>query len=198
VKVTPEQLLDELVDRWAQGAPLDVDELLVRAGPRSDELAALIDAFLQRAPRRAPTPEALAFVRSLDEPPLLQARQARKLKLDDIVAGLVERLRLQAGASTKVRRYYQQLELGQLDPAGVAAGVWIALADLLGRDARGLAALPLPAPAAAPMFRVADAKTSLFDTGSLSAPAGQFERAELAAPAEPDEVDRLFGVTSPE
>jgi len=194
VKVTPEQLLDELVDRWAQGAPLDVDELLVRAGPRSDELASLIDAFLQRAPRREPTPEALAFVRSLDEPSLLVARQERRLKLDDLVAGLVERLLLPVGASTKVRRYYQQLELGQLDPAGVAASVWIALADLLGRDAKGLAAVPLPAPAAAPMFRVADANTSLFDMVSLSAAAERFEGAESRAPEEPDEVDRLFGV----
>ena len=195
MKVTPEHLLDELVDRWAQGAPLDVDELLVRAGPRSDELASLIDAFLQRAPRREPTEAALAFVRALDEPPLLRARQARRLKLDDLVAGLVERLGLRESAREKVRRYYQQLELGQLDPAGVSAGVWVALADLLGREARGLAAVPPQAPAAAPMFRVADHDTSLFGMVSLSAPVERSGPAAARAPAEPDEVDRLFGVT---
>lgn len=181
---TPEQLLDVLVDRWARGAPLDVDELLVRAGPRSDELADLIDAFLQRAPRREPTPEALVFVRSLDEPPLLRARQARKLKLDDLVAGLVEKLGLTADATAKVRRYYQRLELGQLDPAGVAASVWVALAVLLGRDAKGLAQPRPPAPAAPAMYRAAD-----FD-------AYMYEPVMLAEPVEheADEVDRLFGV----
>lgn len=191
---TPEQLLGELVDRWARGAPLDVEELLVRAGPRSDELADLIDAFLQRAPRREPTPDALAFVRSLDEPSLLLARQQRRLKLDDFVAGLVEKLGLPTATSAKVRRYYQRLELGQLDPAGVAAAVWIALADLLGRDAKGLAIVPPPVPAAAPMFRVADAGTSLFDMVPLAVPAGRSEPAGPMARDEPDEVDRLFGV----
>ncbi len=83
VTTTVEQLLDEFVGRWTRGEPLAVDELLVRAGPQADELAGLIDAFLERAPRREPTPEALAFVRSLDEPPLLRARQALGLKLDD-------------------------------------------------------------------------------------------------------------------
>ena len=189
VMATPEQLLDELVDRWARGAPLDVDELLVRAGPRSDELADLIDAFLQRAPRREPTPEALAFVRSLDEPSLLLARQERRLKLDDLVAGLVERLGLPAGASAKVRRYYQQLELGQLDPAGVAASVWVALAGLLGRDPRGLAGMLPPAPALAPMYRQATTASRC-----SRRPRSTADRDEAPAAPEPDEVDRLFGV----
>lgn len=185
---TLEQLLDELANRWTRGEPLAVDELLTLAGPRSDELAALIDAFLERVPRREPTPDALAFVRSLDEPPLLRARQARRLKLDDLVAGLVEKLGLPADAGAKVRRRYQELELGQLDPTGVATSVWDALTGLLGRDAKGLAATPLPTPAAAPMFRAADYDANLIEAVALSG------RAE----AEPDEVDRLFGVGSSE
>ena len=60
-------------------------------------------------------------------------------------------------ARPKVRRYYQQLELGQLDASGVAASVWDALTGLLGRDARRLAAFQPPAPAAGAMFRVATA-----------------------------------------
>ena len=153
-----EQLLDEFVGRWARDEPLAVDELLVRAGPQADELAVLIDRFLERAPRREPTPDALAFVRSLDDPPLLRARQALGLKLDDLAAALVEKLGLGEGARAKVRRYYQELELGQLEPAGVAASVWDALTGLLGRDARGLAAVPPPALAAAPMFREANCR----------------------------------------
>jgi hypothetical protein len=183
---TPEQLFDELVDCWTRGEPLAVDELLVRAGPRADELATLIDRFLERAPRRDPTPAALAFVRSLDEPSLLQARQERKLKLDDLVAGLLEKLGLPERARVKVRRYYQDLELGQLDPEGVAASVWDALTGLVGRDARGLAGVPPTAFSAPPMYRAADFDSVVIDAVALSTP----------STTESDEVDRLFGVTS--
>ena len=85
-----------------------------------------------------------------------------------------------------MRRYYQELELGQLDPAGVAASVWDALTGLLGRDARGLAALPPPAPAArrdVPGRRLRRAISR--SSAIMLADAG---------PTEPDEVDRLFGV----
>lgn len=181
-----EQLLDEFVGRWASDAPLAVDELLVRAGPQADELALLVDRFLERAPRREPTLDAIAFVRSLDDPPLLRARQALGLKLDDLAAALVEKLGLGKKAREKVRRYYQELELGQLEPAGVTASVWDALSGLLGRDARGLAALPLQAPAAEPMFREAN-----FALADDDVPLSPDPRAE---PSRQDEVDRLFGV----
>ncbi len=179
-----EQLLDEFVGRWTGDEPLAVDELLVRAGPQADELAGLIDRFLERAPRRESTADALAFVRALDEPPLLRARQALGLKLDDIAAALVEKLGLGEKVREKVRRYYQELELGQLEPEGVAAGVWDALSGLLGRDARGLAAIRAQPLAAAPMFReatIVGQELPLEDFSQRSAP-------------EPDEVDRLFGV----
>ena len=176
-----EQLLDEFVGRWTRDEPLAVGELLVRAGAEADELAVLIDRFLERAPRREPTPDALAFVRSLDDPPLLRARQALGLKLDDLAAALVEKLGLGEGARGKVRRYYQELELGQLEPAGVAAKVWDALSGVLSQDARELAAMPLKTPAAAPMFREANIDHD------LPSVAVQDGRPEL------DEVDRLFG-----
>lgn len=194
MRTTTIQLLDELVGRWTRGEPLAVEELLTRAGPGADELATLIDAFLERAPRREPTAEALQLVHSLDAPPLLRARQARRLKLDDLVAGLVETLALPQEAGAKVRRYYQQLELGQLDPAGVAAAVWVALAGLLGRDARGLAGAEglMPAPGAPAMYRASDAGVAFAEQSAVPSKA----RAERAPAQEPDEVDRLFGVTS--
>ena len=182
---TPEQLLDQLVGRWTRGEPLEVDELLLRAGPRSDELAGLVDAFLERSPRREPTPAALAFVRSLDAPSLLRARQERRLKLDDLTASLVEKLGLPTGARAKVRRYYQDLELGHLDPAGVATSVWDALSGLLGRDARGLATVLPTSPAAPAMLRRADYEPDA--ARGVAAP-------PRPADAEPDDVDRLFGV----
>ena len=185
---SPEQLFEELLARWTRGEPLQVDELLLRAGERSDELARLADLFLERSPRREATPEAIAFVRSLYEPSLLRARQERRLKLDDLTAGLVKILRLPSTAHAKVRGYYQNLELGQLDPAGVAASVWDALTRLLGDDARGLAAMRPAAPAAAPMFRAAD-----FDAERV-----EVSRSRKPAETQPDEVDRLFGVGPPD
>ena len=183
MSATVEQLLDDFIDRWTRDEPLAVDELLVRAGPQADELASLIDRFLERAPRREPTPDALAYVRALDDPPLLRARQALGLKLDDFAEALVSRLGLGEGARRKVRSYYQQLELGQLDASGVAASVWDALSGLLGRDARQLAAFQPPAPAAGAMYRVA--------TADYDVPSVAYAQAVKAEP-ELDEVDRLF------
>ena len=179
-----EQLLDEFVGRWTRDEPLAVDELLVRAGPQADELAGLIDRFLERAPRREPTPDALAFVRSLDEPPLLRARQALGLKLDDLAAALVEKLGLGENARAKVRRYYQELELGQLEPAGVAASVWDALSGAA-RPRRSWACRD----AAADAGRGADVQI-----GELPTTISRVDAAPDARPSEPDEVDRLFGV----
>ena len=83
-----------------------------------------------------------------------------------------------------MRRYYQELELGQLDAAGVAASVWDALTGLLGRDARALVSVPPAAPQAAAMFRAANVDhDSPFEAPTLS-----------KNDPEPDEVDRLFGV----
>jgi hypothetical protein len=194
VRATPDQLLAELVGHWTRGEPLEVEELLQRAGPGADELASLIDAFLERAPRRAPTQDALAHVHALDQPPppLLRARQARRLKLDDLAAALTQRLGLPDAACAKVRRRYQDLELGRLDPAGVAASVWAALAGLLGEDAPGLAASPAAGPLSdlAPlpaMYRKADFESTLDDRLVLPRSPTQADG--------PDEVDRLFGVT---
>ena len=47
--------------------------------PQAEELAGLIDGFRERSPRREPELDVLAFVRALDDPPLLRARQAQGL-----------------------------------------------------------------------------------------------------------------------
>ena len=80
MKVELDTLLDELARRHARGEPLDVEGTLAKAGDRADELAPLIEAFLLRAPRRAPSDESLAYVRSLDDPPMTRARVAKALK----------------------------------------------------------------------------------------------------------------------
>ena len=177
-----ETLLDELAQRHARGEPLDVEGTLRRAGDRADELAPLIERFLTRAPRREPSPRALAFVRSLDEPPLVRARVAKAVRVDDVVDAIVEACEIRPDARAKVRRYYQQLEAGILDPSRVAESVWDAITGLLGRSRAVLSVPPGPAPAAAPMFRA--------DTGLLLQ-----ERLVALPPQEPeppDEVDALF------
>jgi hypothetical protein len=188
--VEPDTLLDELARRHARGEPLDVEGLLVRAGDRADELAPLIEAFLERAPRRAPTDEALAYVRSLDEPPMVRARVAKALRVDDVVDAIVAACGIRPDARAKVRRYYQQLEGGVLDPSRVAASVWDAISALLGRSRESLT---VPhggiVPSASPMYRA----DRLFEPGEMPALA---ER--LVEPEPPDEVDALFLGGSPE
>jgi hypothetical protein len=85
-----------------------------------------------------------------------------------------------------VRRYYQDLELGRLEPKRVAQRVWDALGDVLGRDARELVMVRAPAPAAPAMYRASNHLLSMTTTG--------LPDADLADRGEPDEVDRLFGV----
>lgn len=180
-----ETLLDELARRYARGEPLDVEGMLRQAGDRADELAPLIEAFLARAPRRAPSAQALSYVRSLDEPPMVRARVAKALRVDDVVDAIVTACGIRADARQKVRRYYQQLEGGVLDPSRVAASVWEAITSVLGRSRESLT-LPYAgvAPSAAPMYRA----DQLFEPDAL---ASLSERLKLE-PDAPDEVDALF------
>jgi hypothetical protein len=178
-----ETLLDELARRHARGEPLDVEGTLRRAGDGADELAPLIEAFLARAPRRGLTPASLRFVQSLDDPPMLRARVAKALKGDDVVDAIVTECELAPEARPRVRRYYQQLEGGILDPTRVSASVWDVVTGLLGRSRALLSAPAGPPPAAAPMYR-AHASVDL-----------QERLVTLPAPEPPaplDEVDALF------
>lgn len=189
--VEPETLLDELARRYARGEPLDVEGTLRRAGDRADELAPLIEAFLARAPRRAPSSRALAYVRSLDEPPLVRARVARALRVDDVVDAIVAACEIPEDARARVRRYYQQLEGGVLDPRPVAASVWDAITATLGRSRESLSVPHLGSvSSAAPMYRA----DQLFEPAAL---APRTEDTTELAPL--DEVDALFlGEPEPE
>ena len=178
-----ETLLDELARRHARGEPLDVEGTLARAGDRADELAPLIETFLLRAPRRSPSDESLAYVRSLDDPPMLRARVAKALRVDDVVDAIVAACDIRPEAREKVKRYYQQLEGGILDPSRVATSVWDAITGVLGRSRAALSAPPVgTAPAATPMYRA----EKLFDPREVQLSAHAVE------PDPPDEVDALF------
>ena len=179
-----ETLLDDLARRHARGEPLDVEGTLRQAGDRADELGSLIEAFLARAPRREPSDSALAYVRSLDEPPMLRARVAKALRVDDVVDAIVAACDIRPDAHAKVRRYYQQLEAGVLDPAPVAASVWDAITAILGRSRESLTSPHADVvPSASPMYRA----DRLFDPGEMPA-LGE----RLVEPEPPDDVDALF------
>jgi hypothetical protein len=184
--VEPETLLDELARRHARGEPLDVAGMLARAGDRADELAPLIEAFLARAPRREPTDDALAYVRSLDDPPMLRARLAKALRVDDVVDAIVAACGIRPEGRPKARRYYQQLEAGILDPTRVAASVWDGITAVLGRPRTALVAPPLGDVGERVAYLRSDALFQLDEESVVAAP---LERAE---PEPPDEVDALF------
>lgn len=143
-------LFEEFVAAWTSGEAVDVAVLMARAGPGADELAGLVDAFLERAPRREPSDEAKQLVAELaarfeqPDPPLLAARVAARMKLRDVAAAIASACGLPAEAEKLVRDYYQRLELGLLDPGGVSARVWAVLERVLTPTAMKLAAHGYP------------------------------------------------------
>ncbi len=181
-------LLEEFAAAWARGETPDPRELLARApAAEQDELARALDRYLVAAPPRAASEESRAFVAAIAreaEPPLLALRLERRLTRDALVDRLMELLGLRAERRAKVRRYVSDLEVGVLDPAGVAASVWDALGQVLGANVRALAQ-PLSLRPAAPAAFYRVAKLERVDEPTAPAP-------ESAQEAEPDEVDRLF------
>jgi hypothetical protein len=115
-----------------------------------------------------------------EDPPLLSLRVGQGLRVDDVVAALVDRLELEPGKSAKVKRYYQRLEGGLLDPRRLSKRLRVVLADILGASAEAAVAWTAPqATAGATFLRRAD---------YVKQPAS-----EAPAAAEPgDEIDQLF------
>jgi hypothetical protein len=139
-----DSLFEELVARWRRNEPLDVDELLGRAGGEADQLATLIDSFFERAPRRAPSLQAREAITDLvtrleREPPLVSARVSARRRVRDVTQALIAGCGLPPDAEGLVRSYYQRLEGGLLDPAGVSDKIWAVLENVLGLEARKIA-----------------------------------------------------------
>lgn len=179
------ELFDEFAARFSRGDNPDVREYLRRAGAGADELAALIDVFLSRSEPPSPTEEEVALVRAWreGEPPLLELRKRRRLTVDQVVEALVGALGVAEPKRAKVKRYYQQLEGGLLEPRGVDRRVWTALRETLSAAVEEISTLrPRPATAQGAFLR-ADSPGEVFALRSVSA-------APLAE--ERDEVDELF------
>jgi hypothetical protein len=194
-----ERLIADYKEAWREGAG-DPRPFLERAAPGDRALlAALIDAFLEEAPRRERwehDPAAAAVTEEVQRslsgssglwPALLPRLRGRaRLRRAEVVSQLAARLGAQ-GQQEKVGLYYHQMEQGLLPEQGVSNAVLEALGRIVGYTADGLrkaGQLPAPGPPRG-------------DEGAV------FARATYGEPAEPsdadastpepfDEVDRLF------
>src|SRR5262245_55230659 len=107
-------LFDEYAARFARGERPDTHTYLARAGKGADELAALIDRYLESAPVPAPGEDARAAAAAWveGEPPLLALRTRRGLRRDEVVDALIGALALDPKKRPKVKEYYHRLEGG--------------------------------------------------------------------------------------
>ena len=170
-------LFEEYVESYDRGELPDLRELLERAGEGRDELASLVDVWLQVAPTPEPDDEAVALAHAwiAGEPPLVALRTRRNLKRDVVVDVLVKMFALDPKKRLKVARYYHDVETGQLAPS---PRIRDALAAIFGRALPDLRPRPLDTQVA-------------FHRAPL--PAQSVALDAVAPPPEPwDEVDELF------
>lgn len=180
------ELFEQFAARRARGERPDPIGYLALAGPGAGDLQRLIDGLLTSAPPPPPDPATLESMRALvaGEPALLELRLGRAMRVDEVVSGLVSQLRLGAGRADKVKRLYQQLEAGLLDPSRLDRRLIRALSRTLGVPERDL---PLGGPPPSPTPLPAYAR------GAATTAAAEWS-VQLEDAGPPDEVDRLFGV----
>jgi hypothetical protein len=191
------RLFTEYKEAYGAGAG-DPRPFLERAAPGDRPLlAALIDAFLEEAPRQAfsendaasavtdEVHRTLAGASGLWPALLPRLRGRARLRRAEVVSQLAARLGAQ-GLQEKVGLYYHQMEQGLLPESGVSDTVLEALGRIVGYTAEALrkaGQLPAPGPPRT-------------DEGAAFARATYGEAAEPAATAPRpdawDEVDRLF------
>jgi hypothetical protein len=191
VAETIAELFDEFARRFSAGERPDVGEYLDPAEDEADELAALLDAFLQAAPPPPPAEETVAMMEAwaAGEPPLLDLRVRRGLRRAQVVEALMKLLGLEPAKEIKFARYYHRLETGLLDPSRVDRRVFEALADALkARVPELITWRPPPLSVEKAYLRAPAASASA---------APPLFRAARVEPEPPDEIDRLFGADAP-
>lgn len=201
-----ERLLADYIAEHRAGGEADPREHLTRASPADRrELAALIDAYLARAPRQAFDEAGFrgsSAERTVDEleravagqaglwPALLpRLRDQAGVKRSE----LVERLAATLGVSDrqdKVAGYYHAMEQGLLPAQGVSDRVLRALGQIIGESAQALrqAGRALTPPAEGRAVTAAAFARRAYAAPAEAPPAG----AQPPADAEWDEVDELF------
>ena len=200
------EMVDQLFKEYVAGGGADPLPFLERA-PEGDraELAALIEGFLARAPRRewdAAAYEASgapAVVDSLSRslrgqaglwPSLLpRLRNRARVKRADLVAALADRLGA-ADKREKVAGYYHEMEQGSLPAEGVSDTVLEALGQILGQTRAALrrAGAALEPPGVGEV----DAAETFARTGAPTEGPATLAAALLRSDDDFDEVDRLF------
>jgi hypothetical protein len=216
-----ERLLSEYIAEHREHGDADPRAYLEQvAGLDRCELAALIDAYLARAPRRDWDPQAFresGTVRQVEAlsravagesglwPSLLpRLRERARLRRTEVVGRLAAALGV-AGREEKVGLYFHEMEQGSLPAEGVSDSVLEALGRILGETAAALrdAGRPLgpggpsaapPAAAAPPgaaFTRTARAPEGMQPRDSPAEPHAAPPEREQGAPAW-DEVDELF------
>jgi hypothetical protein len=209
-----EQLLSEYIAAHRAHGDADPRDYLARVeGLDRRELAALIDAYLARAPRRDWDPQAYrdsgierqveALSRSLSGeaglwPSLLPRLRTRaRLRRIEVVGRLAAALGVE-GREDKVGLYYHEMEQGSLASEGVSDSVLDALGRILGQSASALreAGRPLgPGPGAGAGAAAAPPRAA-FTRMARPAEGAEPPAAAAAGPAPDkpawDEVDELF------
>jgi hypothetical protein len=175
------ELFDEYAAAYARGERPSAEAYLDRAGSERNQLALLFADFLRRAPVHDPSEDDKRYLGLMlaEEPPLLSLRVERGLRVDEVVSSLVDALGLEPSKSAKVKRYYQRLEGGLLDPRGLSKRLRTVLSDILGASESAISWTAAAEANATAFLRRAD---------YLEAP---------PVPASPasegeDEIDRLF------
>jgi hypothetical protein len=180
------EIFDEYASAYARGERPSAEDFLARAGSERDQLAVLLDDYLRRAPVPPPSEDDERHLELLvaDEPPLLVLRRERKLRREQVVELLRERLGLPPELDQKLGLRYHELETGQLEPTRVDRRIWDVLGDLLQAKVEDLVASTRPR-------GLADREVAFFRATVAGAPASP---SPPSASSEPDEVDRLFGL----
>ena len=189
-----DRLFDELAAAYVRGERPDLAAYLAQAGDDADELARLVDAFLRTVPPPEPSDDDVAVMRARleGEPGLLALRKRRSRKVDEVVDDLAARLEVDDRA--RLKRYYQRLEGGVLDPHRVDQRVWDVLRDLFGTNVRNLIR-PLVTREGSSAMAYYRRSVSFEPAASQPAPSAAEPPAVTEpdpAPSERDALDRLF------
>lgn len=189
-----DRLFDEFAAAYVRGDQPDIGASLALAGDQADELARLIDAFLRVAPAPEPRDDDVAVMHARlgGEPGLLALRKRRARRVDDVVSDLAERLDVED--LPRLKRYYQRLESGTLDPGPVDQRVWDALRELFVTNVRAIVrpvTTPTGESAMAYYRRTGEAGPHLQMSTRSARLDERVVQVEAAKP-ERDELDRLF------
>lgn len=207
----PQQVFEEFAREYRREGEADPRPYLSQLdGDERAELRLLIEAFLERAPRRRWDPD--AFAGSLAERALARAGTGEEPATAERPAGwpellpalrtearlkrrtVVERLAAAIGFADQQQRvaaYYHRMEQGQLRPSGVSDRVLEALAGILGGSAEALRRAGDAGQRAAEAGGEVFARVGAPEGGSAIGGGGAASaREDAAEPA--DELDRLF------